>query len=624
MIVSPIQNTIGLYYEREDDLRISEDHWNLIVYKDLSTISEAFNHNQLILDTLNRKIIYNPNNTQSFSLALRAHAKTLGAISNRINTNLQSIQLETSRRYKRGILNGIGSIWKAISGNLDAADGEYFNDCINKLEKDDREIQTLLKSQIHIVSTTIKNFNNTIRRLIVDEKTFNNNILKIQTAINDAQIESQMLNAQLNTIDICESLLESFIIIEEELRDVIDSLTFSKLGILHPSVIKPDELMQQLITISKNLDHNNLPLQPSLNNLPGLIDLIVLKAFQTDKRLVFVLQIPLVSNEQFSTYHLYSIPTKNVGQVAYHTIIPESKYIGISKDNRQYLRLNSLNGCQKINDKTSLCKNAVPVSLQMAPCEVNVITKLSTENCRPVMLQFEDYNIIKLKKNKWILILSNRLPFVSTCPQEASRTQMLETNSIITMTPKCTAYIGTTQIYAEEEKSSNHTDSDIIPQIPYDCCEQLPKEKPLELKPIKLQNLNLDELDTAAHKLSEQEEILNRLGQESYIRRHLGTFAIFTISIIAIIVALWCCCKCGLYRKFIGYVKSSDSGNDQPPAPWCAQIFNYCNVSSPATRPQSRQSIHSLDQVSYQADPQTVSFSTSATSRKTSHSSRKF
>ena len=333
--VSPIENTIGLYYERENDVRISEDHWNLIVYKDLSTISDAFSRNQLILDNLNRRIIYNPNNTQSFSLTLRAHAKTLGAISKRISTNLETIQLETQRRYKRGILNGVGSIWKAISGNLDAADGEYFNDCIDKLEKDDREIQALLKNQIHIVSTTIKNFNNTIRKLLIDEQNFNDNIRKIQDAINDAQIESQMLHAQLNTIDICESLLESFIIIEEEIRDTIDSLTFSKLGLLHPSVIKPDELMQQLIMISKNLDHNNLPLQPSLANLPGLVDLIVLKAFQTDKRLVFVLQIPLVSNDQFSTYHLYSIPTKNVGQNAYHTIIPESKYIGISKYNRQ-------------------------------------------------------------------------------------------------------------------------------------------------------------------------------------------------------------------------------------------------------------------------------------------------
>lgn len=239
-------------------------------------------------------------------------------------------------------------------------------------------------------------------------------------------------------------------------------------------------------------------------------------------------------------------------------------------------------------------------------------------------MRFEDYNIIKLKENKWIMILSTRLPFVSTCPQEASKTQLIESNSIITMAPKCTAYIGTTQLYAEEEKSSNLTNSDIIPQIPYDCCDQMPKEHPISLKPIKLRNINLDELNMAAHKLREQEEILNQLGQESFIQRHLGTFATLTIAAISIMFAIWCCCKCKAFRRLIGYMKTSGSGNDPPPAPWCAQIFNYCNVSSPTSRPHSRNSIHSLDQVSYQADPQTVTLSTSATSRKTSYSTRKF
>lgn len=587
-------------------------------------ISDAFDHNQLVLDTLTRKIVYNPNNTHSFSLTLRSHHKALDAISKRIGTSLQSIQLETPYRYKRGILNGIGSIWKTIAGNLDAADGEYFNSCIDKLEKDDREMQILLKNQIQIVSTTIKNFNASIRKLAIDEQNFNDNLAKIQDAINNSHLESQLLYKQMEITEICESLLESFVLIEEELRDVIDSLTFSKLGLLHPSVIKPEILIEQLTIISKNLDHNNLPLQPNIRNLPDLIETIHLKGFQTNKRLVFVLQIPLVTNDQFAMYHLYSTPTKTIGQNNFHVIIPESKYIGISKDNRQYVRLNDLKSCQKISGTTSLCRNIVPISLLTAPCEVNIITKLSPENCKSVIMNFEDYNVIKLRGNKWILILSSRLPFVSTCPHETSRTQLLEGNSLVRMSSKCTAYIGTTQIYAEEEKSSNITDADIIPQVPFDCCEQLPRNEPIVLKPIKIQNINLDELNTAAHKLEEQEEILNRLGKESFVKRYLGTFTILTIVAISILAILWCCCKCGLYRRFIGYKKSSGS-DDSPPAPWCAQIFNYCNVSSPGTRPQSRASIHSLEQVTYQAEPASASFSTSATSRKaSSHSSRKF
>lgn len=460
---------------------------------------------------------------------------------------------------------------------------------------------------------------------MIDEQNFNDNIGKIQEAINNAQLESQLLHTQLEIINICESLLESFMLIENELRDVTDSLAFSKLGLFHPSIIRSDELMEQIIIISKNLVHNNLPLQPSINNLPNLVDLIVLKTFQTNKRLVFILQIPLVSNEQFSSYHLYSIPTKNVGQNTFHAIIPESKYIGISKDNRQYLRLRNLDNCPKINAETSLCKNVLPISLEQAPCEVNVITKLYHGNCKPVIMQLEEYNVIKLKKNKWIIILSSKLPFVSTCPQETSRTRLLETSSIITMAPKCTAYIGTTQIYAEDEKSSNYSESDIIPQIPFDCCEKLPTEKVISLKPIKLNAINLDELNTAADKLSEQEEILKGLGKEPFVQRHMGTFAIITIIAITLIATIWCCRKCGLLRKFRKYATSSSSNDDSPPGgPWCAQIFNYCNVSSPITKRHSRTSVHSMEEATYLSDPGIVSLSTSANPRKASHSSRKF
>lgn len=366
--------------------------------------------------------------------------------------------------------------------------------------------------------------------------------------------------------------------IENELRDISDSISFAKLEILHPSVIKSEDLLDQLVLISKHLDHNNLPLQPSHNNLPSLVSLITLKAFQTEKRIVFILQIPLVSNERFSTYHLYSVPTRNMGQGKpqpgmFHAILPESKYIAVSKDNRLYLRMNSLEKCQPISNQLTLCKNVLPLALENAPCEINIITELSIRNCKPVFIHFEDYNVIRLKKNKWIAIVSNKLPVVSTCPLEPSTTRIIETNSVITMMPRCMAYIGSTQIYAEEDKNSNVTELDIIPQVPFDCCENVPKEKPISLKPIKLNSINLDELNTAAHKLDEQQKILNDLGKDSFIQRHLSKFEIITIVVISLLVTCWCWYNCGFLRRLIGYFTGYDSGNDSPPGPSCTQIL---------------------------------------------------
>lgn len=555
---------------------------------------------------------------------MRSHFNTLDRISKRIQNQLRNIQLEFPTRFKRGILNGVGSIWKAITGNLDASDGEYFNQCIDKLEKDDAAIQALLRSQINIVSTTIKNFNNTVRNLQIDELTLNQDLEKIQNSINNATNERQFLKDQIQVINMFENLLESYVLIENEVNDITDSLTFSKLQILHPSVIKSDTLIEQLVLISRQLEHNNLPLRPNVQNLPGLINLITLKAFQNEKRLVFILQIPLVSNEQYTSYHLYSIPTRDLNSDLFHAIIPESKYIGLSKDNRQYLRISNLDQCKEIATGTSLCKNMVPLAIESAPCEIEVITKLSTKACKPVLMRFKDYNVVKLKKNKWIVILSKVMPIVHTCPQQMTKTQLVEANSILSMQPACTAYIGSTQIYAQEEKSSNYTEHDVIPQVPFDCCEDVAKNMQVTLNPIKLNSINLDELDTASHKLSEQEDLLNQLNTESFAGKHLGTFTIITIVAILLIFSYCICCKCGLFRKLIGYMKPS-GGDDSPPN-CCIQLFNYCTVSSPVSKRNSyRASMHSLEETNYQSEATASPLANlGANARRSTHTTKKF
>lgn len=556
---------------------------------------------------------------------MRSHFNTLDRISKRIQNQLRNIQLEFPTRFKRGILNGVGSIWKAITGNLDASDGEYFNQCIDKLEKDDAAVQTLLRSQINIVSTTIKNFNSTVRNLQIDEQTLNQDLEEIQNSINNATNERQFLKDQIQVINIFENLLESYVLIENEVNDITDSLAFSKLQILHPSVIKSDTLIEQLILISRQLEHNNLPIRPNVQNLSGLLNLITLKAFQNEKRLVFILQIPLVSNEHYTSYHLYSIPTRDLNSNLFHAIIPESKYIGLSKDNRQYLRISNLDQCKEITTGTSLCKNMVPLTIESAPCEIEVITKLSTKACKPVMMQFKDYNVVKLKKNKWIVILSKVMPIVHTCPQQTTKTQLIEANSILSMQPACTAYIGSTQIYAQEEKSSNYSEHDVIPQVPFDCCEDVAKNMKVALSPIKLNNINLDELDTASHKLSEQEDLLNQLNNESFAGKHLGTFTIITIAIILLTLSYCICCKCGLFRKFIGYMKPS-GGDDSPPKNCCIQLFNYCTVSSPVSKRNSyRASMHSLEETNYQNETTSNPLaSTGANARRSTHTTKKF
>lgn len=592
--IKDLNNTIGLFYQKEKELKITSDVWKLVVYKDIDQLERTYEHNVQILNTLTTVLLKDEHDEnirfRTFSLTLKPHLDILKAISNKIENMLAEIKFETIR-VKRGIANGIGTVWKFITGNLDASDGEYFNKCIDKLEKDDSEIQNLIRNQIKVTTSTIRNFNETIRKLQIDEHTFNEDMKIIEDEIKTLFGSQKYFEHQLKLMNNCEQLLESFTLISEELVDIVNSLTFAKLKVIHPSIIKPRNLLSELIDINRHLTGNNLPFKPTLENLPQLLNLFKLQAFQTQNRLIFIIIIPLTNSETYDLYHLYSVPTKDPSTNLFHTIIPESKMIALARDKRTYIKINDLNTCQEMDDRTAMCQDLVPLDSVQGPCEVALITTLqSSDKCSPLIMNVVNHNIQYIGKNQWLLVLPTRLAITYTCPDQGTTTKLLEGNKLITLQSRCNAYTGIYQLFAKEERSSNYTEENFIPQIPFDCCEQQNPGQEIHLKPLKINQFNLDDLNVAAHKLGELEEELDNLHQEPFASWYLNASTIWTLTIFIMLVIAFICCKCGCCRRFIGYAKSSPSNNPRPDDKGCcAKIYNFCTINP---RPQRRTSLH--------------------------------
>jgi hypothetical protein len=458
--------------------------------------------------------------------------------------------------------------------------------------------KVLCKIQINVFNikpTYSSNNPRTIQKLQIDEQTFNDDLKIIEDEINKIEDNNYYFNNQLKLINTCEQLLESLVLIESQVNDIIESITFAKLKVLHPSIIKPEYLLNQLSQISQHLDHNNLPLHPSVYALPVLTNLVTLQAYQTNKRIVFILRIPLIEKEKYTLYHLYSIPTKDSKTNLFHTIIPESKYVALSENNRQYLKINSIEKCKDLQEETLLCSDLIPFLYENPPCEIEVLTRLTAnEKCYPVLLDIEDYNVQKVKTNKWIIITIKNLPI--TCSSGGPKAEFINQNSILTMAPRCTAFIGSIQVHAQEEKFSNYSEADVIPSIYYDWRENFtpPLNQRHQLKPLKINTLNLDDLKTAEFKLNQYKDQLDNLGKESFAHRHLSTFAIITIIVVVAIIG-----------------SHSDDG---PPRPGscCPQIFNYCNIrSNISRRPSIRiETDDHSEEVAYQRDILLTSLST--------------
>lgn len=75
--ITDINNTIGLYYEKEKEIKISSDNWKLIVYKDLEYLEIAYENNIQILNALNSVLSKDESNEiirfRDFALSLKPH-----------------------------------------------------------------------------------------------------------------------------------------------------------------------------------------------------------------------------------------------------------------------------------------------------------------------------------------------------------------------------------------------------------------------------------------------------------------------------------------------------------------------------------------------------------------------
>jgi hypothetical protein len=85
--------------------------------------------------------------------------------------------------------------------------------------------KVLCKIQINVFNikpTYSSNNPRTIQKLQIDEQTFNDDLKIIEDEINKIEDNNYYFNNQLKLINTCEQLLESLVLIESQVNDIID------------------------------------------------------------------------------------------------------------------------------------------------------------------------------------------------------------------------------------------------------------------------------------------------------------------------------------------------------------------------------------------------------------------
>lgn len=385
-------------------------------------------------------------------------------------------------RIKRGLINGLGSIFKSISGNLDANDGERYDRLIHELQQNQRNIAVSVNKQNSLSLALINKFNTTIQQISSNEKIIETKLKQIENIV-----ERQLYKENRSTLikDLMIQLINMYELIISILQDIENSITFSKLQVMHPSIIKINDLYKELKNIESKLGKNELPLEITLENTLLYEKIIKVKSYISNSKITYILEIPITHPTQFEFYHLYSVPVLVESQ--FKVLVPRSKFL--IKNQLYHAFLDE--PCKEIYPNMHICQQTDLHENIEQNCELQLLNMQNTSNCNRIAIKISNIVIKNLDgTNKWIIVLPQQEKIKLTCKTQEEIQSLSSGTFLIEIPFDCTIITSRGKIINSEEGYKNY------PQILFPDIDIQTKDDHTTKSNIQLKEFELDDLDS--------------------------------------------------------------------------------------------------------------------------------
>ncbi len=505
--IKPLGKTLGLLPFQIGDSLIVKFYQKLVFYRDLESVKDKIDAVQRYVENIKTSMSYFKNS--SYDKELSNYAQILETSAHEISKKFKSIVPHS--RTRRGLINGLGSVFKSISGNLDANDGIRYDEAISALNSNQAKLQDNFNKQISVSQKMISKFNSTLSIIQQNEQHLSNKIDVIAFYEGSAQNYNKIKILINHLINIVQNV--KFVLLEIE-----DSINFARLNVIDTSIIDPEILIAELEKLSSNI---SLPIKPTIENLSDLEKIIKTNAYILNYKLTFILNIPVVDLSPFKTFHLFSIPKMTNG--SYMAIIPRKKYL------LKYLERNIFDDQLKclILSRKYICDYTPEDEIHEESCESQIVDNKSPSKCllTPVKLR---RNLIQrvADTNFWIVVPKNPVPIVQDC-DGAITSNNIGTPSLVS--PHCSTLIDGKPVTSNPLYNQNYQ-----PWIfSHDINIHLNKSN-FVVSPDTIKEIQLDELQDLQAELED-----SRTSLEEPIHKHPGwmlpPYVIITIFITFII-----------------------------------------------------------------------------------------
>lgn len=457
---------------------------------------------------------------------------------------------------KRSLFNFVGSIFKTAFGTLDEDDADYYNNVINTINTDEKELVNIIKQQAQVVQSTISNFNNSVTNLERNRKIFDENFQKLNNVTK--KLERNYFDLSFKQlIDEHFSLLILMINeFQHEISLLINSILFAKSNQIHPIVINSIQFINELKKISPQLSLI-FPVPLEIENAETLMQIASIKTFMKDNKIIYVISNPLIERTPFFLYNLIASPIKKTNS-DYIFVLPSVKYLAIDELKANYFSLQSLDECHLLTKNNLLCNKNEPIySTHVRPiCETELFfssNNLSKECKYHVVSNPPEIWKKLINKNRWMYILPKETDVTINCKKQESTVFLLQhiilaNIGILELGENCKLYTSSTTLITETSYIQSEFNA-FIPNVTFgvpDCCEyETEKQNKLNLTELNLPlsrpiSLETDQLRIASEKLEKIKNLADQMNSTSLLDRiSNNNYFIYTLCILLKLFVLY-------------------------------------------------------------------------------------
>ncbi|KAL4088679.1 hypothetical protein QTP88_023763 [Uroleucon formosanum] len=544
----PVKNQQGIYYESHGVARLSHVSWELVISLDVQLLISKYHvimaHYQATMTICeNMKNRFgNVEIEEICSLFIQQFSRATLPYLNEIEANHKRLMLAINNddnRVRRGLGHTFRRMANVLYGVCSKIDVEFIINQITELNRSKVPSKSNIPEKIRFLQAEV---NHSTQQLELQQQKVEQNLQYLQAQTN---LTIQNLNKSAFRTKVLEQSLLFELVLNKyayETQNLISIINTALDGKIHTSVFTPQHIIKELLEIKVDLPiGNTFPLEVDIESLNEILRISEKNILFKDNYLIYVIEIPLITSEEYSIYHPIPLPIPHSEQTIF-LVDPEIDYLGVSRDNENFIALDNAKWeeCTTLKPYT-VCRGNQHVQ-HCAESDVCVVSLLVNNQFNPDHCKFKFVSLKApiwhqlVQTNSWIYYTQQEVGTITcTNPTENSKIE-IEGVGRITTPPFCKINLRNSILFSNN-KASRDIHSDIIPQNS--------KNEPLHtladiVKTIIPQNLTnkipIQNLNQLTNKAVELNELSHTLAEPSLIFNiNIHVIVIYIIVILTIL-----------------------------------------------------------------------------------------